>query len=59
MDHASKLTELEAGALNKNSESLNAISARRQALAKIGKFSAYVVPATIAIISSKVSAGRS
>ena len=44
---------IEADALNKNSESLIAFNDRRKALAKIGKFSAYVVPATLAIISSK------
>jgi hypothetical protein len=45
--------EIEADALNKNSESLIAFNDRRKALAKIGMFSAYVVPATLAIISSK------
>ena len=43
----------EADALNKNSESLIAFKDRRKALAKIGMFSAYVVPATLAIINSK------
>ena len=45
--------EIEADDLNKNSESLSAINDRRKALAKIGMFSAYVVPATLAIINSK------
>ncbi len=44
---------IETEDLNKNSESLNAINDRRKALAKIGRFSAYVVPATLAIINSK------
>ena len=54
--HKKKLVDsisIEAEELNKNSESLNVINDRRKALAKIGKFSAYVVPATLAVINSK------
>ena len=40
-------------ALHPATEPLKTISDRRKALAKIGKFSAYVAPATIALIGSK------
>ena len=38
---------------NTKLDSLKEINDRRKALAKIGKFTAYVVPTSIAIISSK------
>ena len=39
-----------------NSVSLKEINDRRKALAKIGKFSAYAVPASLAIIGNKAAA---
>jgi len=36
-------------------DSVNAVINRRKALAKIGKFSAYAAPATIAILNSKAA----
>ena len=44
---------VETDALNKATEPLKTNTDRRKALAKIGKFSAYVAPATIALIGSK------
>lgn len=47
------LTAVETDTLGKTTEPLKVISDRRKALAKIGRFSAYVAPATIALLGSK------
>ena len=44
---------IETNASNTKLDSLKEINDRRKALAKIGKFSAYAVPTSIAIITSK------
>jgi len=46
-------TSVDINRIDHDTQLLNAVSNRRKALVKIGKFSAYAVPTAFAIISSK------
>jgi len=48
-------TLIQVNPQEEDSNSSNATMDRRKALAKIGKFSAYAAPATIAILNSKAA----
>lgn len=47
---------VESDAPDKTTEPIKVISDRRKALAKIGKFSAYVAPATVALVGNNAYA---
>ncbi|MBT8540146.1 hypothetical protein G6722_02180 [Polynucleobacter paneuropaeus] len=57
MDNEEKIysTLSDTNDLDYDAHLLNAVSNRRRALAKIGKFSAYAVPTALAIFSSKAA----
>ena len=52
---AAELEQTQANPQDEDGSQSNATMNRRKALAKIGKFSAYAAPATIAILNSKAA----